>query len=63
MIYTREITEQGGQSVGERLENELFKIQNTLEHRVLGVHESKKVICGQTYQSFIIVCDNGEGGE
>lgn len=63
MFYSREIIKNGSQSVGDRLSEELYNIQNFLQHKVLSVHESQREICGTTYQSFIIVCDNGEPRE
>lgn len=60
MIYSREIIKNGSQSAGDRLSGELYNIQNFLHHKVLSVYESQKEVCGKTYQSFIIVCDNGE---
>ena len=63
MIYSREIIKNGSQSAGDRLSEELYNIQNFLHHKVLSVHESQKEICGTTYQSFIIICDNREPRE
>ena len=61
MIYSIEIIKDGSKSVGDRLSEELYNIQNHLCHKVLNVHESQKIVCGTTYQSFIIIADNMEG--